>query len=140
MILLRKRVISARTAAFICFMLLFFSMAAYLTYYSRVEFLKNLPAVDTVMPKPAGMTSNGRMAYLVPADSVRTDKLNKKYVLTARYKYDILGERYLATRIDIWVLEESDGMALIDGLILEEPVLTYENVNISAGESVAIIT
>ncbi|MDR2659875.1 MAG: hypothetical protein LBC27_07815 [Spirochaetaceae bacterium] len=121
-------------------MLLFFSMAAYLTYYSRVEFLKNLPAVDTVMPKPAGMTSNGRMAYLVPADSVRTDKLNKKYVLTARYKYDILGERYLATRIDIWVLEESDGMALIDGLILEEPVLTYENVNISAGESVAIIT
>lgn len=111
-----------------------------MTYYSKVVFIRNLPVVDTVDPKRTGDMKNGRYTYLVPQDSLHIDNTHKTYLLTARYQSDILGQRYMAVKIDVWVLtKQKDGMAVIDGMVREEPVLTGTGDTIKNGDSIAVM-
>lgn len=136
-----KNRMERRTTVFLAFMIVFFGMTGYLTYYSRVVYLGNLPAVTVIMPERTGDLKNGRYTYVVPEDSIKVDPMGKTYILTARYQTDIIGERYLATRIDVWVLERrDDNMAIIDGMVREEPVLTGAGDLIGIGDSIVVIS
>jgi hypothetical protein len=118
---------------------LFFGLTVFLTYYSKVVYLRNLPAVAAAMPERTGEMKNGRYTYIVPETAIHMDIMRKTYVLTARYQADIMGERHLAVRVDVWVLERrKDGTALVDGIVREEPVLTDTGDRISAGAAVKL--
>lgn len=130
---------SLKTRIFIVFMVLFFGLAGFMTYYSQIVYTRLLPRVGTVMPERTERDSNGRLLYLVPEDCVRVDNMNGRYLLTARYSLDVLGERYLAARIDIWVVEKgTDGMVLVDGIIQEEPIIAGTESGIEKGDAVTI--
>lgn len=132
-----KKKCSKKTIGFLVFFLLFFGTAGYLTYYSGVVYLKNLPRVSVQTPQTDGQYENGRLTYFVPEEAIHLDVTTGKYfVLAARHLKDVLGERYLATKIDVWVLEEKDGMMRVDGIMWEEPVIVGSQDEIHAGDAV----
>lgn len=120
------RRIRKKTLFFIGFMIFFFMLLLYLTYYSHVAYFEGLPLVSTVMPERTGEYANGRYLYVIPAEAVQEDKDNNKlYIYTARSYRDILGERSLVTTIVIYVKEELDkDRVVVDGIVREEPVIT----------------
>ena len=131
---MRKK-IQNRTLLFCGFMISFFLLLVFLTYYSHVTYYKKLPLVVTVMPERTELYSNGRYLYKIPEQSVQKEEdTGKLFIYTAREYQDILGERYLVTKILISVKERMNGnMVLVDGIVREEPVITetlsslYEN-------------
>lgn len=133
-----KRKWDKKTIIFLCFMILFFLTAAYLTYYSGEVYLKNLPKVVTQMPEASGEYLNGRMTYFVPAEAIHKDITNGNfYVLTARYTQDVLGERYVAVRTNVWIVEETkEGRVRVDGIVWEEPILVGTGDTIMPGDAI----
>ena len=126
-----------RTVIFLAFMGLFFALAGYLTYYSGVVYLNRLPEVRMQLPEQTGQYENGRMTYYVPEAAVHQDPATgKHYVLAARYTRDVLGERYLAVRINVWVLDTTgEQMAEVDGIVWGEPVLLDTGDTIQDGDA-----
>lgn len=138
---LHKKHMKIRTLIFLLFMTAFFGVAGFMTYYSKVTFLRNLPVADIVDPVRTETMRHGHYTYLVPQQALRIDENYKTYLLAARFQSDILGERYIATKIYVWVLEKrDDGFAMIEGIVREEPVLTGDNASIKSGTSIAVRT
>lgn len=135
--MIQKRTISLRTVIFLTFMIVFFGTTGYLTYYSKNFYLENLPIVNTAMPERMEVNENGRYSYLISGESIHTDPFNNTYVLAARHISDLMGERFLAVKIEIWILEEQeDGRVLIDGIVQEEPILVGTGDTIKDGMSI----
>lgn len=131
-----------RTVIFLVFMGLFFALAGYLTYYSGVVYLNQLPEVDMQLPERTGQYANGRMTYYVPQTAIHQDPdTGKNYILAARYTRDVLGERYLAVRINVWILDKTgEQMAEVDGIVWEEPVLLDTGDTIQDGDALKFPT
>lgn len=133
-----KRKFKGRTAAFLIFMIVFFAVAGYLTYYSKVVYLRNLPQVAMQQPEASGEYVNGRMTYYIPQAALHKDETSGAYfIMTARHTRDVLGERYLAVRVDVRVMERTeDQMALVDGIVWAEPVLVETEKTIQNGDAI----
>lgn len=126
-----------RTVCFLLFMAIFLSAAGYLTYYSHVVYLQNLPTVELAVPQPTGEYENGRDTYVVPADSLYHDEVTGVYfILAARYTSDALGERFIAVRVNVWVLEETDEGCRVDGIVWGEPVIVGAGDTVKAGDAI----
>lgn len=130
--------IQKRTLFFVGFMILFFLLLLFLTWYSHVAYFRGLPVVVTVMPERTEAYENGRYLYRIPREAVqREEDSGKLFIYTARNYRDILGERNLVTKIPIRVEQEPEGdMVLVDGIVREEPVITEGMDMLYEGQSV----
>lgn len=117
------RKVNRRTLAFLIFMGIYFINTIFFTYYSKVVYVRMLPVVETVMPEGTGERHNGRLIYKVPEQSIHTASDGGSFILTARYQTDLMGEQYCIKRIDVWVLERENGVAVVDGIVREEPIV-----------------
>lgn len=129
-----------RTKIFLTFMLVFFSITAYLTYYSKVVYLRELPKAETVMPELVeNEKKNGKYLYVIPKEAVSVDSQYRTYILTARFEQDIMGARYHAYQVHVWIEEErTDGTAVVEGIIREEPVIVRADKPIGKGSAIAL--
>ena len=114
---------------FLVTIILFFGITAYLTYYSKVVYLQKLPLVQTVMPQFLKYEeSSGMPLYEVPENAILADAGHKRYILTARFERDVLGERYRANPVHVWIVEQKEnGMAVVEGIVKSEPVILNTN-------------
>ena len=134
---MRKKFLSAKTIIFLSFMVLFFALAGYLTYYSKVVYLNNLPDYEMIKPQIAEEYHNGRSTYFIPKSALHKDETTGKYyILVARRTNDVLGERYLVTQINVWLLEEKEEIVRVDGIVWEDPVLLVEEGEVKEGQAV----
>lgn len=137
--MIQKSRLNQRTAIFLTFMTIFFLTAGYLTYYSNVVYLRNLPRPETVMPEWTGEYHNGREIYLVPEESVYKKEMGKYIVYTARLISDELGERYLVEEVYVYVLGKAeDGMLAVSGIVWEEAVITRGYEGMKKGDAVQL--
>lgn len=131
--------ISRRTIIFCTFMALFFLTAGYLTYYSNVVYLRNLPRPQTVMPEWTGEYHNAREVYLVPEESVYAKNMGRYAVFTARFISDELGERYRVEEVYVYVLGKADdGRIMVSGIVWEEAVITQGYEGMKKGDAVQL--
>lgn len=136
----QKTHMDLRTKIFLSFLLIFFACTAYLTYYSKVVYLRELPKVEAVMPELVeGEEANGRYLYVIPKEAILVDASFKPYILTARLYHDIMGQRYRAYRVHVWIKEErEDGNAVVEGIIRMEPVIVRSDKPVCEGSAVAL--
>lgn len=134
---MRWKKLSKKTVIFVSFMVLFFALAGYLTYYSKVVYLKNLPEFEMVKPQLAEEYHNGRETYYIPEKALHKDEMTGKYyIFVARHTKDFLGERYLVVHLNVWMLEKKDGKVRVDGIVWEEPILIVEKGEVQVGQAV----
>lgn len=134
---MRQKKLSAKTIIFLSFMMLFFVMAGYLTYYSKVVYLNNLPVYEMIKPQITEEYHNGRATYLIPKNALHKDETTGKYyIFVARRTNDVLGERYLVTQINVWLLEEKEEIVRVDGIVWEDPILIVEEGQVKEGQAV----
>lgn len=129
-----------RTTVFIGFMSVFVLLLLFLTYYSQVAYYKSLPRVVTMMPERTEYYKNGRYLYIISERAVQKDPdTGKMFIYTARHYRDILGERYIITEIVIRIEEKMEGeRVLIDGIVMEEPVVTERAEQFYNGQPVLV--
>lgn len=128
-----------RTVIFTAFILLFFIMTGYLTYYSGFVYLNTLPVVDSVLPQPSGSYANGRMTYYIPAEAVYRRSDGTFYIQTARYVADDLGERYQVAEVSVRILEKtSDSQVCVDGIVWEEAIILDQSRKLQEGDSIRL--
>lgn len=140
MVRIPKCKLSSRTVIFVTFMLLFFLMTGYLTYYSNVVYHQSLPRPEAVMPEWTGEYHNGREVYLVPKESVHEKDLGRYMVYTARFLSDELGERYRIEEVYVYVLGKADdGRTIVSGIVWEEAVITQGYEGMKKGDAVQIL-
>ncbi len=72
---------------------------------------------------------------VVPNSAIREDN-NGKFVLVVESKSSPLGNRYIAKRVDVTVLESDDTNSAVSGLMGSEFVITTSTKPISAGDQV----
>lgn len=72
---------------------------------------------------------------VVPNSAIREDN-NGKFVLVVESKPSPLGNRYIAKRVDVTVLESDDTNSAVSGLMGSEFVITTSTKPISAGDQV----
>lgn len=137
---LQKCRLNLRTIIFCTFMAVFFLTVGYLTYYSNVVYLRNLPHPCTVMPEWTGEYYNGREIYSVPEESVHEKNMGRYIVYTARFISDELGERYRVEEVYVYVLGKADnGRMLVSGIVWEEAVITQGYEGMKKGDAVQIL-
>lgn len=126
-----------RTRWFLGFMFGFFLLLLFLTFYSHVAYRRGLPRVATVMPVRTQTYENGRYLYQIPQKALQKSPNDNQWVIyTARSYQDVLGERCLVTKIKVRIRQEENGMALVDGIVKEEPVITEDIGQLKDGEAV----
>lgn len=129
----------SRTKWFLGFMLAFFLLLLFLTFYSHVAYRRGLPRVATVMPVRTENYENGRYLYQIPQKALQKSPSDNQWVIyTARSYQDVLGERCLVTKIKVRIRQEENGIALVDGIVKEEPVITEDIGQLKDGEAVII--
>ena len=76
--------------------------------------------------------------YVVPNSAIREDK-NGKFILVVKEKSSPLGNRYVATRIDVEILETDDSKTAVSGALEGgEYVITTSNKLVNAGDYVRL--
>ncbi|MBE6898694.1 MAG: HlyD family efflux transporter periplasmic adaptor subunit [Ruminococcaceae bacterium] len=75
---------------------------------------------------------------IVPNSAVRTDT-NGTFVLVLTVKSSPLGNRYIATRVDVNVLAQDDTMAAVSGLSMGDYVITTSSKPLEAGMQVNMV-
>ena len=75
---------------------------------------------------------------IVPNSALRTDT-NGTFVLVLTVKHSPLGNRYIATRVDVNVLAQDDTTAAVSGLSLGDYVITTSSKPLEAGMQVNMV-
>lgn len=130
--------ISRRTRVFLIFMAVFFPTVGYLTYYSNVVYLRNLPRPETVMPEYTGEHRNGREVYEIPMEALHQTGMGKCFVYAARHFEDELGERYLVELVYVYRVKDTGTGVMVDGLNFEDAVIVKEFSGMRKGMAVSL--
>lgn len=134
---MRRRKVRVRTAVFTAFMIAFFGITIYLTYYSEVVHERNLPVVKTVLPQYCSEQSGDNARYEVPDSAIYWDARNQPYLLVVRHESDIMGDRYRTSSLHVWLKGETeDGLSVVEGIIWVEPVIVDSDREVAAGMDV----
>lgn len=107
------------------------------------EFTASLPAGKAVLGKKAYFEcQKGGDVYrqIIPVKALRKD-VSGYYCLVMRKRKTILGEEYVAARVELELLISGDTMAAVEGALNpDEPVITESDRIIGTGDRVRLIT
>ena len=97
---------------------------------------------DEVTPGQSLNVSVGQKSanydLIVPNSAIREDS-NGKFILIVESKSSPLGNRYIATRVDVQVLAEDDTNAAVSGLAQGDYVITTSSKPLEAGTQVRLV-
>lgn len=134
---MKKEKVRVRTKVFTSFMIAFFGMTMYLTYYSEVVRERNLPVVQTVLPQYCQEQSDEKARYEVPPKAILRDAKNQPYLLVVHLESDILGDRYHTASLHVWLKGETeDGMCIVEGIVRAEPIVAEPGTELFPGMEV----